>query len=70
MIFPSTACIIADKVGIKNAFAYDIMAACSGFLYALATASKFIETGTYKKIIVLIIKPTGIWRELDFERNH
>ena len=53
MIFPSTACIIADKVGATNAFAYDLMAACSGFLYALSTASKFIETGTYKKVIVV-----------------
>jgi len=53
MIFPSTACIIADKVGANNAFAYDLMAACSGFLYALSTASKFIETGTYKKVIVV-----------------
>ena len=53
MIFPSTACIIADKVGAKNAFAYDLMAACSGFLFALSTASKFIETGTYKKVIVV-----------------
>ena len=53
MIFPSTACIIADKIGAKNAFAYDLMAACSGFLYAISTASKFIETGTYKRIIVV-----------------
>ncbi len=53
MIFPSTACIISDKVGAINAFAYDLMAACSGFLYAIATASKFIETGTYKKVIVV-----------------
>ena len=53
MIFPSTACIIADKIEAKNAFAYDLMAACSGFLYALSTASKFIETGTYKKVIVV-----------------
>jgi len=53
MIFPSTACIIADKVGATNAFAYDLMAACSGFLYAISTASKFIETGTYKKVIVV-----------------
>ena len=53
MIFPSTACIIADKVGAINAFAYDLMAACSGFLFALSTASKFIETGTYKKILVV-----------------
>lgn len=53
MIFPSTACIIADKVGAKNAFAYDLMAACSGFLFSLSTASKYIESGTYKKIIVV-----------------
>ena len=53
MIFPSTACIIADKIGASNAFAYDLMAACSGFLYALSTAAKFIETRTYKKIIVV-----------------
>ena len=53
MIFPSTACIIADKVGGTNCFAYDLMAACSGFLYALSTASKFIEAGAYKKIVVV-----------------
>ena len=53
MIFPSTACVIADKVGAINCFAYDLMAACSGFLYALSTASKFIETGTYKKVVVV-----------------
>ena len=53
MIFPSTACLIADKVGACNAFAYDLMAACSGFLFALSTAAKFIETRTYKKIIVV-----------------
>ena len=53
MIFPSTACIIADNIGAKKAFAYDLMAACSGFLYAITTASKFIETESYKKIIVV-----------------
>lgn len=53
MIFPSTACIIADKVGAKNAFAYDIMAACSGFLFAIVTASKFIQSGTHKKVVVV-----------------
>lgn len=53
MIFPSTACLIADKIGACNAFAYDLMAACSGFLFSLSTAAKFIETGTYKKIIVV-----------------
>ena len=53
MLFPSTACLIANKVGAGNICAFDIMAACSGFLYALSTASKFIETGTYKKVIVV-----------------
>ncbi|MEZ7838020.1 MAG: beta-ketoacyl-ACP synthase III [Flavobacteriales bacterium] len=53
MLFPATACIIADKVGAKNAFGFDLMAACSGFLFALDTASKYIETGSYKKIIVV-----------------
>jgi len=53
MLFPSTACIIADKIGAKNAFAFDLMAACSGFLFSLSTASKYIETGSYKKVIVV-----------------
>jgi 3-oxoacyl-[acyl-carrier-protein] synthase-3 len=53
MTFPDTANTICDKVGIKNAFAYDINAACSGFLFALTTAAKFIETGTHKKVIVI-----------------
>lgn len=53
MQFPATANIICDKVGIKNAYSYDINAACCGFLYSLATASKFIESGTHKKVIVV-----------------
>ena len=53
MIFPATANIISDKAGIKNAFSFDINAACSGLLFALITASKYIETGTYKKVIVV-----------------
>ncbi len=53
MQFPATANIICDKVGIKNAFAYDLNAGCSGFLYALSTASKFVETGKFKKVIVV-----------------
>ena len=51
--FPATANIISDKVGAKNAFSFDINAACSGFIYSLVTASKFIEAGTYKKVIVV-----------------
>jgi 3-oxoacyl-[acyl-carrier-protein] synthase III len=53
MKFPDTANIILDKIGAKNAFGYDLYAACSGFLFALTTASKFVETGTYKKVIVV-----------------
>lgn len=52
-LFPATANIISDKCGIRNAWSFDIMAACSGFLYALTTASQFIETGKYKKIVVV-----------------
>jgi 3-oxoacyl-[acyl-carrier-protein] synthase-3 len=53
MLFPATANIIADGVGAKNAFSYDLQAACSGFIYALTTGSQFIETGKYKKVIVV-----------------
>ncbi len=52
-LFPSTANIISDKCGLKNAWSFDLMAACSGFIYSLSTASQFIETGKYKKIIVV-----------------
>ncbi|MEI7595714.1 MAG: beta-ketoacyl-ACP synthase III [Bacteroidota bacterium] len=51
--FPATANIISDKVGIKNAFSYDLNAGCSGFLFALYTASKFVESGQYKKVVVV-----------------
>ena len=51
--FPAAANLICDKVGIKNAFSYDINAACSSFIYSLITASKFIETGAYNKVIVV-----------------
>ncbi len=53
MVFPATANIICDKVGINQAFGYDINAACSGFLFALTTGSQFIATGMYKKVIVV-----------------
>lgn len=51
--FPATANVITDKVGLKNAWGYDINAACSGFIYALTIASQFIETGKHKKVIVV-----------------
>jgi 3-oxoacyl-[acyl-carrier-protein] synthase-3 len=53
MVFPATANIIADKVGAKNAWGFDLSAACSGFLYALSTGSRFIESGAHKKVIVI-----------------
>jgi 3-oxoacyl-[acyl-carrier-protein] synthase-3 len=53
MPFPATANIIGDMVGAKNAFSYDLSAACSGFLYALATGASFIASGTYKKVVVI-----------------
>ncbi|MEY2830473.1 MAG: hypothetical protein RIQ33_2331 [Bacteroidota bacterium] len=53
MIFPATANIICDKIGATNAWSYDINAACSGFLYALCTGSKFIEAGTHKKVVIV-----------------
>ena len=52
-IFPDTANTILNKSGAKNAFGYDINAACSGFLYALTTGAKFIESGMYKKVIII-----------------
>ncbi|HRS53630.1 MAG TPA: beta-ketoacyl-ACP synthase 3, partial [Bacteroidales bacterium] len=53
MQFPATANIISDKVGITNAFSFDLAAGCSGFLFALITGSKFIETGQCKKVIIV-----------------
>ncbi len=53
MLFPATANIISDKVGIKNAFSFDLNAACSGFLFALQTGAAYIETGRYKKVIIV-----------------
>ena len=63
--FPSTANVICDKVGMKNAWGYDCIAACSGFIYALSTGAQFIETGRHKKVIVVgVDKMTSI---LDYE---
>lgn len=53
MIFPATANIIADKVGAKNSYSFDISAACSGFLYALQLGNQFITSGTHKKVVVV-----------------
>ncbi len=53
MPFPATANIIADEVGATNAFSFDLGAACSGFIYALTTGAQYIESGMYKKVIIV-----------------
>jgi 3-oxoacyl-[acyl-carrier-protein] synthase-3 len=63
--FPSTANVMTDKAGLTNAWGFDLIAACSGFIYALTTATSFIESGKYKKIIVVgVDKMSSI---LDYE---
>lgn len=52
-VFPCTANLICDMVGIRNVGSFDIQAACSGFIYALTLGSQFIETGKYKKVIIV-----------------
>lgn len=52
-VFPATANLIGAELGARNAFGYDISAACSGFLYSLVTGSQFVETGKYKKVLVI-----------------
>ncbi|RZL15319.1 MAG: ketoacyl-ACP synthase III [Pedobacter sp.] len=51
--FPASANILADKIGAKNAWGFDLQAACSGFIYGISTASQFIESGKHKKILVV-----------------
>ena len=53
MMFPSTACIVQEKIGAKNAWSFDLSGACSGFLYAMATAAQFVETGRCQKVLVV-----------------
>jgi len=53
MVFPATACLVQDKLGASNAWGYDISAACSGFLYALTTGAKMIESGLHTKVLVI-----------------
>lgn len=64
-MFPSTACVVQDKIGAKNAWGFDLSGACSGFIFGLATGAQFIETGAYQKVLVVgadvmssIIDPT------------
>ncbi|MCF8383348.1 MAG: ketoacyl-ACP synthase III [Chlorobium sp.] len=53
MLFPSTACLVQDIIGATGAWAFDLNAACSGFIFALNTAARFIESGAHKKVMVI-----------------
>src|SRR5262249_24699802 len=53
MMFPATACLVQDRIGAKGAWGYHISAACSGFVYALQTGVKFVESGAHKKVLVV-----------------
>ncbi|HLQ77018.1 MAG TPA: beta-ketoacyl-ACP synthase III [Terriglobia bacterium] len=53
MFFPSSACLVQNKIGAKNAWGFDLSGACSGFIYALATGAQFISTGAHKKVLVI-----------------
>lgn len=53
MFFPATACLVQNNIGAKNAWGFDLSAACSGFLFALQTGSNLIESGRYKKVMVI-----------------
>ena len=53
MPYPSTACIIQEAIGAKNCWGFDLSAACSGFLFAINTGAKLIESGSYKKVLIV-----------------
>ena len=53
MLFPSTACLVQHKLGIKRVWGFDLSAACSAFIYALQAGAQFIQTGTHKKVLVI-----------------
>lgn len=53
MAFPATACLVQDRIGAKGAWGFDVSAACSGFVYALQTGVKFVESGAHKRVMVI-----------------
>ncbi len=53
MLFPSTACLVQDRLGAKHAWGFDLVAACSGFLYGLTTAAHLVSTGSHEKVLVI-----------------
>ncbi|MCL4216049.1 MAG: 3-oxoacyl-ACP synthase, partial [Candidatus Hydrogenedentes bacterium] len=66
-IFPTTGCVVQAKIGASNAAAYDVNAACSGFVYALATADAFIKTGRYKNVLTIGVDVASSY--LNYERR-
>src|SRR6202790_4548894 len=65
MMFPATACLVEDRLGAKNAWGFDLSAACSGFTYALTVGAQFVSAGTHKK--VLVIGSDGMSTILDYK---
>jgi 3-oxoacyl-[acyl-carrier-protein] synthase-3 len=53
MVFPATACLVQDQVGLRNTWGFDLSAACSGFLYALTTGAQFVVSGAHRRVIVV-----------------
>jgi len=53
MVFPATACLVQDRIGARRAWAFDLSAACSGFVYAVVTGSQFIESGAHERVMVI-----------------
>jgi 3-oxoacyl-[acyl-carrier-protein] synthase-3 len=53
MLFPSTACLVQDRLGAKRAWGFDLVAACSGFIYGLTTAAHLVSAGSHKKVLVI-----------------
>src|SRR5437879_2369403 len=53
MMFPATACLVQDRIGAKNAWGFDLSAACAGFAYALTVGAQFVGAGTHKKVLVI-----------------
>ena len=65
MIFPATACLVQNAIGASRAWAYDLSAACSGFVFAIATGAQFIESGAHRR--VMVIGADKMSTVLDFE---
>jgi 3-oxoacyl-[acyl-carrier-protein] synthase-3 len=67
MMFPSTACLVQDKIGAKGAWGFDVSAGCCGFVFALQAGAKLVESGAHKKVLVIgadanstiVTTPTG-----------